>query len=99
MNMIVSEMTGLGPIALTPKLSELRISPKETEFLQKGILYRSGLTEKRIKVLSECLNQMSETVGKNYLVKSKFRMDPLLFKDHMNINHKRYQTMDRLKLA
>ena len=98
MNMIVSVFTGMGPIGLTPKFTELKVNPRLTEFLRKGSLYRNDNESDRDSIRSECLNQMSKILGKNYLVKSRFRMDPMLFKDHMNINKKRYQTMDRIKL-
>ena len=73
MNMIVSEITGFGPIALTPKFSDLEVSPKTTRSLQRGGLYRSYNNSTRTTVISQCLNEFSELFHKNYLVKSRFR--------------------------
>ena len=92
MNQIASEFTGMGPIKLTPKYKDFR---KIDESLQKGSLYKSDgdMTNK-----NECLNVAIKLLGRNYLKKQRFRFDPMLYKDRMNIFKKRYQEMDKMKI-
>lgn len=92
MNQIASEYTGMGPIKLTPKYKDFR---KIDESLQKGSLYKSDgdMTNK-----NECLNVAIKLLGRNYLKKQRFRFDPMLYKDRMNIFKKRYQEMDKMKI-
>ena len=92
MNLIASEHTGMGPIKLTPKYNDFR---RIDESLPKGSLYRSDndLTNK-----NECLNVAIKLLGRNYLKKQRFRFDPMLYKDRMNIFKKRYQKIDKMKI-
>ena len=92
MNQIASEFTGMGPIKLTPKYKDFR---KIDESLQKGSLFKfdGDMTNK-----NECLNVAIKLLGRNYLKKQRFRFDPMLYKDRMNIFKKRYQEMDKMKI-
>ena len=91
MNMIVAEHIGQGPILLTPKSKELYI-PSDGK---KGSLFRDKSTVR--DELDLCLNEAIKLMGGNFLKTQSFRLEPMLYKDRMNINHKRYQKMDQMK--
>ena len=62
---------------------------------QQGALSRDE--SKYRPELDTCLVQVIEAMGGNFLKPQQFRLDPMLYKDRMNINHKRYQKMDTRK--
>ena len=62
---------------------------------QRGTLTRDE--SKYRPELDTCLMATVEAMGGNFLKMQQFRLNPMLYKDRMNINHKRYQKMDTRK--
>ena len=92
LNFIVSDITGLPPIKAT---HHTWLHADYDELSTKGSLYRSPLEmDKQIVVRSECIDQFIIYFGHNPLRNSAIRMDPMLFKDNIDMDKKRYKKIE-----
>ena len=80
LNFIASEYSGNGPILLPPKYNNLVV--KKAPEGKVGKFYRDDESRENY-ILDRCINNLARTLGKNTLVKNRFRLDPLLYKDQV----------------
>ncbi|KAI2652916.1 Exostosin-1c [Labeo rohita] len=90
MNFLVSSVTHLPPIKVAQ-----RKQYKEMPTLQ-GTKMAPWANPEHFTQRQECVNTFASWFGYMPLVHSQFRLDPVLFKDHVSVLRKRYKDLERV---
>ncbi|XP_051527551.1 exostosin-1c [Myxocyprinus asiaticus] len=90
MNFLVSSVTHLPPIKVAQ-----RKQYKEMPALQ-GTKMAPWANPEHFTQRQECVNTFANWFGYMPLVHSQFRLDPVLFKDHVSVLRKKYKDLERV---
>ncbi|KAK2886879.1 hypothetical protein Q8A67_015107 [Cirrhinus molitorella] len=90
MNFLISSVTHLPPVKVAQ-----RKQYKEMPTLQ-GTKMAPWANPEHFTQRQECVNTFASWFGYMPLVHSQFRLDPVLFKDHVSVLRKRYKDLERV---